>query len=320
MPLILILIAVARSEVGDISAWASFLGKLLVLGPVIGFAIGGAGAWAMSQMDRLTGIRMEYQALYGIGLVLAAYSAASAAGGDGFLGAFAAGVAIVVLNQDLCDCFLDFGETTSEMAMLFAFVLFGAVLSGILGEATLWSSILMAFLVVCIFRPAVLGAVLARANMSWEAHAFVSWFGLRGLNSLLLALLVVQAEIAESELLLATVGIVVLASVILHGATAVPVTAWYGRRAARETLAEERESTVVGLLSHDETQMPRVSVEELGELLSEAVPPLILDARSRSSYEQDRSHIPDDVRVLPDQVLEWAHERSEDRLIVAYCT
>ena len=320
LPLILILIAVARSEVGDISAWASFLGKLLVLGPVIGFAIGGAGAWAMSQMDRLTGIRMEYQALYGIGLVLAAYSAASAGGGDGFLGAFAAGVAIVVLNQDLCDCFLEYGETTSEMAMLFAFVLFGAVLSGILGEATLWSSILMSFLVVCIFRPAVLGAVLARANMSWEAHAFVSWFGPRGLNSLLLALLVVQAEIAESELLLATVGIVVLASVILHGATAVPVTAWYGRRAARETLAEERESTVVGLLSHDETQVPRVSVEELGELLSEAVPPRILDVRSRSSYEQDRSHIPDDVRVLPDQVLEWAHERSEDRLIVAYCT
>ena len=186
LPVILILIAVARSEVGDVSTWASFLGKLLVLGPVIGFAVGGAGAWAMSQMVRLVGIRIEYQALYGIGLVLAAYSAASASGGDGFLGAFAAGVAIVVLNQDLCDCFLDYGETTSEMAMLFAFVLFGAVLSGILGEARLWTSILMAFLVVCIFRPAVLGAVLARANMSWEAHAFVSLFGPRGLNSLLL--------------------------------------------------------------------------------------------------------------------------------------
>ena len=320
LPVILILIAVARSEVGDVSAWASFLGKLLVLGPVIGFAVGGAGAWAMSQMNRLTGIRIEYQALYGIGLVLAAYSAASASGGDGFLAAFAAGVAIVVLNQDLCDCFLDYGETTSEMAMLFAFVLFGAVLSGIIGEVTLWSSILMAFLVVCIFRPGVLGAVLARANMSWEAHAFVSWFGPRGLNSLLLALLVVQAGIADSEMLLATVGIVVLASVILHGATAMPVTSWYGRRAASETLAEERESTAAGLLGHDETQVPRVSVEELGELLSEATPPLVLDVRSRSSYQHDRSHIPDDVRVLPDQILEWAQEQSKERLTVAYCT
>ena len=318
--LILIAVAVARSEVGDLSAWASFLGKLLVLGPLIGFAIGGAGAWTMSQMDRRTGVRIEYQALYGIGLVLAAYSAATASGGDGFLGAFAAGIAIVVLNQDLCDCFLDYGETTSEMAMLFAFVLFGVVLSGILGEASLWTSILMAFLVVCVFRPVVLGTVLARANMSWEAHAFVSWFGPRGLNSLLLALLVVQVGVAESEVLLATVGIVVLASVFLHGATAMPATSWYGRRAANETLAEERESTVAGLFTHAETRAPRISVGDLGELVSDAIPPLILDVRSRSSYEQDESHIPHDVRVLPDQILEWAQGQDRDRLIVAYCT
>ena len=184
LPLILILIAVARSEVGDVSTWASFLGKLLLLGPAIGFAVGGAGAWAMSQMDRLTGIRTEYQALYGIGLVLAAYSAASATvAAMDFSGRSLPALPSSFFNQNFCDCFLDYGETTSEMAMLFAFVLFGAVLSGILGEAALWSSILMAFLVVCIFRPAVLGAVLARANMSWEAHAFVSWFGPRGLNS-----------------------------------------------------------------------------------------------------------------------------------------
>jgi len=30
-----------------VAPWLMFLGKLLVLGPLIGFAIGGAGAWLM---------------------------------------------------------------------------------------------------------------------------------------------------------------------------------------------------------------------------------------------------------------------------------
>jgi len=43
-----------------------------------------------------------------------------AVGGDGFLAAFAAGMATVVLNYDLCDCFLEYGDVTTEMAMLLA--------------------------------------------------------------------------------------------------------------------------------------------------------------------------------------------------------
>lgn len=44
---------------------------------------------------------------------------------------------MTLLNQILCDCFLEFGEVTSEMVMLLAFVLFGAVLSGMLGTVNL---------------------------------------------------------------------------------------------------------------------------------------------------------------------------------------
>ena len=54
-----------------------------------------------------------------------------ALGRDGFLAAFAAGFAGAVLNFELYDCFLDYGETTTEMAMHFSFILFGAVISDI---------------------------------------------------------------------------------------------------------------------------------------------------------------------------------------------
>ena len=321
LPVILVLIAVARSEASTALDWGTFLSKLLLLGPVIGFAIGGAGAWFMSRVDARMTIRMEHQALFGIGLVLAAYAAATVAGGDGFLGAFAAGLAVVLLNQTLCDCFLDYGEITSEMAMLLAFVLFGAVISGIIGTISIGPALILAALVILVFRPSALGIVLSRAKMSWEARAFVSWFGPRGLNSLLLALLVVQAGIVGSELLLATVGVVVMVSVVVHGATATPFSAWYGRKATEETLVEEREGTAAGLFSDDESEeVQRISPEGLSGLLEGPNPPIILDVRSRSSYERDNARIPGDVRVLPDQVTEWAANHPSDRPIVAYCT
>ena len=164
LPIVLILIAVAVGGMQSVAGWAEFLARLLLVGPLLGLAIGGAGAWLMKQVDRMASIRREYQALYVVGLVLASYTAATAAGGDGFLSAFAAGVSVVLLNQKLCDYFLEYGEVTSEMAMMAAFVLFGALLSGIWDTVPLVRALLMSALVILAIRPGVLGLVLSRAR------------------------------------------------------------------------------------------------------------------------------------------------------------
>ena len=237
LPIVLILIALLRAEVGGALDWLRFLGQLLVLSPLAGLLVGGAGAWLMGRADARWGIRREYQALYGIGLVLASYAAGQAVHGDGFLAAFFGGLAVTIFNVSLCDCFLEYGEVTAEMAMLLAFVLFGAVLSTLLGTVALIPALALAFLALALARPLALGLVLQRATMSNAARAFIGWFGPRGLNSLLLALLAVQAGVPGAEGLLAVAGVVVLVSVVLHGASATPLSAWYGRRVARQTMA-----------------------------------------------------------------------------------
>ncbi len=227
---------------------------------------------------------------------------------------------VTLLNQNLCDCFLEYGEVTSEMAMLLAFVLFGVVLSSMLDVVNLPLALILAGLVIFVIRPTVLNLVLARAKMSWEAKLFVSWFGPRGLNSLLLALLAVQANIPGAEFLLITVGMVVLASVAIHGASATPVAAWYERKATSATLVEEREGTADALFSGDDGDVPRITPEELHRLQFGSNPPTILDVRSRSSYEGDGTQIPGSIRVLPDQITEWAAGNRPAGLVVAYCT
>ena len=160
LPMLLILIAVANAEASGVADWALFSVQVLLLGPAVGFTVGAAAAWLMSQAIERYAISEVYQSLYGIGTVLLAYVCAQSLGGDGFLAAFAAGFAIAVLNLDLCQCFLDYGETTSEMAMLFAFILFGVVVSSLFVEVPLVPALLLALVVIFVARPLAIWVVL----------------------------------------------------------------------------------------------------------------------------------------------------------------
>ncbi len=270
LPIVLITLATAGAQASTLGGWAVFLGKLLVLGPAVGFAVGALGAWLMSRMDRRFGIRREYQSLYGMGLVFASYVGAEAVGGDGFLAAFAAGAAIAALDLELCDCFLEYGDATSEMIMLFAFILFGAVLSTLVGTVPLAATLALAAITLVVARPLAVAIVLRKATVSGSARAFIAWFGPRGLASLLLALLAVQAGFPDSEKILATAGVIVTVSVVLHGVSATPLTAWYAGRVASATLAEERVSSARDLLRSDtgkKGEVPLITPQELIERL-----------------------------------------------------
>jgi NhaP-type Na+/H+ or K+/H+ antiporter len=326
LPTLLILIALANDEASGAGGWALLIVKVLVLGPVIGFAIGAGAAWLMSHADRRYAVNEVYQSLYGVGIVLLSYATATALGGDGFLAAFATGFAIAVLNFDLCQCFLDYGETTSEMAMLLSFILFGVVISDLFADVPIVPALVLAAIVIFVARPLAIGLVLRKAAVSNAARAFIGWFGPRGLNSLLLALLVVEAGVAGSEFLLGVVGVVVTVSVVAHGATATPLSRRYGEAVMRATFEEERENAA-GIFEGDASESIRIRPKQLSEMLQSEDPPIVLDVRTRSQYEQDQSHVPGAVRVAPDEVDGWAREREveygsqvEGQRIVAYCT
>jgi NhaP-type Na+/H+ or K+/H+ antiporter len=327
LPVLLVLIAVANAQSGSTADWLLFVGQVFLLGPLIGFCVGAAGAWLMSKADAAFDIRREHKALYGIGLVLLAFTAAQLPGGDGFLAAFAAGLAVAVLNLELCDCFLDYGETTAEAAMLLAFILFGAVIYEIAWQVPMGKALLLAVVVLLVARPLAITLVLRHAAISPQARAFIAWFGPRGLSSLLLALLVVEGGVPNAVYLLAVVGIVVTVSVIAHGTTATPIAALYAQAVERHTLAEERRSSAAGLFRSNTAEVARITPDELADRLRDEHPPLVLDVRTRSQYRQDNSRIPRGVRVLPDQVQDWAthwlaaHPRvSHPPVAVTYCT
>ena len=330
LPILLVLIAVANSDAAGIVGWILFTVQILVIGPAIGFVIGAVAAWSMGKVMKSFPVSEVYQALYSLGATLLAYAVAQFLGGDGFLAAFAAGFAVAVLNLDPTtgSSFLDYAETTSEMTMLLSFILFGVVISDLFTEVPLVMALLLAIIVIFIARPLAIGIVLRKAAVSNPARAFIGWFGPRGLNSLLLALLVVGAGVADSEFLLAVVGVVVTVSVVLHGSSATPISTLYGRAVENNTREEEREGSSGGIFEGAASETPRVKPGQLAGMLDDNQPPIILDVRTRSQYEKDHRRVPGAVRVRPDRVEEWAREsqkanagsQKRGQRIVAYCT
>jgi NhaP-type Na+/H+ or K+/H+ antiporter len=200
--------------------------NVLVLGPAAGVAIGFVAVATLELLRKRAGIRRDYESLYSLGVCFTAFAAAEALHGSGFLAAFAAGLTIVALDVELCECFLEYGETTAEMALLFTFVLFGTGL--------LWTGFdvvtprSLAFVgAVIVLRPLIYWPSLAGTGLSGRAKRLVSWFGPRGLSSLLLVLLPVFAGLPGAAQLFQLCALVVIASVVVHGGTLM----WWSRLA-----------------------------------------------------------------------------------------
>ena len=166
--------------------------ELVLLGPGAGVAVGLLALGALELVRRRTGVRRDYESLYSLGVAFAAYAAAEAMHGSGFIAAFCAGLTIAALDVELCDCFLEYGQTTAEMTLLFTFILFGSSLIW-QGLLVLNGTTLLFAVVVVLIRPVAFFLSLFCTNLDSRSRLLIAWFGPRGLSSLLLILVPVFA-------------------------------------------------------------------------------------------------------------------------------
>lgn len=214
-------------------SWAKLLLDLFLLGPAAGVIVGLLGVATLDLVRRRIGIRRDYESLYSLGIAFAAFAAAEAVHGSGFLAAFMAGLTISALDVELCDCFLEYGETTAEMALLFTFVLLGSSL--IWSGFALLSAFSIFFAVGTIFvRPITFLVSLIPSNLDRKSKFLISWFGPRGLSSLLLVLLPVFAGVPGSKEIFNYCCLVVVCSVAVHGGSLMALSRWKDRTRAEQ--------------------------------------------------------------------------------------
>jgi NhaP-type Na+/H+ and K+/H+ antiporter len=227
-----------------------------------------------------------------------------------------------MLDVELCDCFLEYGETTAEMALLFTFVLFGTSL--IWRGLQIMDSHTVIFALLCfVVRPVVYWLSLVPTTIDRNSKVLIAWFGPRGLSSLLLILLPVFAGLPGSDRLFAICCFVVLISVVVHGGSLMLV-----RRKPKSSLEPEILPEKKGLklpFSPATTEAvkdsERITVEEMIQLRQSGQPMVILDVRSDRTYDSSNLHAVGAIRVHPDRALEEVRRRSVDKdsWIIAFC-
>ena len=214
----------ARSALG----WAGFALAQIVLGPVAGAAVGRAGARLADAAVARGWMSGSFLRLSTIALPLSAYGLAELVSGNGFLAAFACGLAVGATSTSLRAGIEDFAEAEGELLTLLVFFALGAVLLPTVLPALEWRHAAYALLSLTVVRMVPVALCLAGLGLDRATVAFLGWFGPRGLASVIY-LLVLTGDYPLDAI--DEIGAVVLTtvafSIVLHGISARPLAARY---------------------------------------------------------------------------------------------
>jgi NhaP-type Na+/H+ or K+/H+ antiporter len=329
LPIVLLALAFgAAGGVPPAGDLARLLVSLFVLGPLAGVVVGFVAVRSLVWVRTQFSVRREYEALYVIGVALCAFASAEALGGSGFLAAFAAGLVIASLDMELCDCFLEYGQVTAEMALLFTYVL--------LGTAPIWSGLgvitpaALAFVgLALVVRLPIFAVALAPLKLAFRDRLVLGWYGPRGLGSLLLALLAVFAGLPAGESLVALTSLMVLVSVAAQGG-------WpLFRRRSRQRRAAEAlppvplpaaptvpPQIVLTPLVNGAGAAERITLAEMQQLQARGEPVILIDVRTERSYRSSTAMAAGALRIPPERAVAAMRAAGvpQNAWVVAYCT
>jgi sodium/hydrogen antiporter len=202
----------------------------LVKGVAVGALIGFCGAMALAIARRTGWGGREYRHLAAVALAFSSYVVTVSWHGNGFVAAFVAGLAYRAGTRDAADVddSLEFTHDVARLASMVVWFLFGAVMLPILEHAT-WREFVFAALALTVVRVVPVAIALVGTHLDRATVGVIGWFGPRGLASVVFALLA-EEGLAESDAtrVIAAVSATVVMSVVLHGATAAPISGRYG--------------------------------------------------------------------------------------------
>lgn len=337
LPVVILAILVLRPDEGGNGVARSIVG-LFILGPILGTLVGWVGIRMLSSVRRTIGVRRDYESLYALGLAFTAFAAAEAAGGSGFLAAFAAGLMVNAQDTELCECFLEYGEATAEMLLLLTFVALGTSLIWT-GLGVISLNTLLFAAVALTVRTVVLIPVMAGTVLSRRDRRLFALLGPRGLSSLLLTLLPVFMGVAGADYLFTVACLVVLLSVLLHGTgMAIFLRRNAGAVAARPAGSGEfaaagacpvgaRESSAVAAGPAGTAELPAdsagapllITIDELKALQERGKPVFVVDSRKDHDRAPIRAAFA--VRLSPDNAVSDATRLDIDKraTLAIYC-
>ncbi|HTI34454.1 MAG TPA: cation:proton antiporter [Miltoncostaea sp.] len=227
--------AAATSNADAASALAE-AARDLAVGLGMGVLVGVLGGLALTRARARGWTTPESEEIGILALAALTYAAALATDANGFVAAFAGGLAFGAVTRRSMRDRTGVTDDVGQVLALLVWTLFGSLLVGpVLTDGLDWAPIAYAVLSLTVVRMAATALALAGSGLRWQTVALMGWFGPRGLASgVFLLIVVIELEEAASGVAhtIAVTGTwTILLSVVLHGVTAGPLGRAYGRRA-----------------------------------------------------------------------------------------
>jgi NhaP-type Na+/H+ or K+/H+ antiporter len=202
----------------------------IVLGPLIGVAIGWVAAKAMDVAQDKELIAKAAGGVAFLAVAFVAFIGSEIIGGNGFIAAFVAGMVFGNTYRHEIHFIGEFMEGVGQLLTMFAFLIFGALLLPDGLEHMTWGAVVLALLFLTVVRMLPIFVSLMGTGLALREKLFLGWFGPRGIASILFTLIMMdEFDLPGEEELLACVSMTVFLSIILHGISAAPLSKWIGQ-------------------------------------------------------------------------------------------
>jgi NhaP-type Na+/H+ or K+/H+ antiporter len=238
-PIVTFFIAGAATEAN--AAGAESVGHALLAlaaGTAIGVLFGFVGGRLLDLTTRKGWASRTFRPLIVLALALGSYAIAIDHGWNGFVAAFVAGLAFGGATSNRDDDAIELTADLGAAGALVVWFIFGALLLNTL-EHTGWNAVVYALLSLTLVRMVPVAISLAGSGLDRATVGIVGWFGPRGLASIVFGLIAFDTLPShDAQTVLGAVTVVVLFSVVAHGASARPLAQWYARHV--KTLPTDR--------------------------------------------------------------------------------
>jgi len=243
--------AMADNLVGRATlSWAlapQMLGQL-VIGALLGAAIGGAARWLIPRA------RLSTPALYPaltLAVALIAYGVPSQLGGSGFLSVYVAGIALGNGQMPYQINVQRFHASLAWLAQIAMFLMLGLLVYPSELVPVFGTGLLLALYLAFVARPLVVGLCLLPFGYRWREIVYIAWVGLRGAVPVILATLPVLSSADPTDPLpqaldtFDVVFFIVVVGAIIPGAT----VRWLTRALGLQTTAPPAPTAAIDITS-----------------------------------------------------------------------
>lgn len=231
-PLVSLAVAVLVGQADDTTASLLHAIREIGIGALIGVGAGLTTGWLLALAVRKGWADSGTAAVAVPAAAIGTYALAVSLHGNGFVGAFLAGLCFGVFRQQAGARSLDLAEGSGQLLACLVWFAFGAaMLRPSFSNPEFLNCVGYAAASLTVVRMVPVAIALYRTHLGAGTAAFIGWFGPRGLASVIFALLAFDQLGQQAGIVLTIVSITVALSILVHGMSANPLIARFSSHA-----------------------------------------------------------------------------------------